>query len=255
MSDIVNVINLIDKPIDEVKEKLAIFSSAFDINQLSQTGFSQMIHDKKENLYNDIEHEVATYIQSASNNLIEVPTNVFLLPLITTDRFYLEKMNGILAHTDGTSNIFMYLNVDKRVESKYIHSISFHEYQHVVRNTIVKKKDPKTLLDVIIDEGCSELFVEYALGKDYVGRWATAISNNEIDQYIGRFKHKLSLTKVDEIQKIMYGNTLDYPLWLGYTMGYYIVNKFMKKAPQTQFEHLIRLNPYQIYYNSTSIDR
>ncbi|MFJ7404643.1 MULTISPECIES: DUF2268 domain-containing putative Zn-dependent protease [unclassified Lysinibacillus] len=214
-----------------------------------------MMHEKKENLYHDIEHEVATYIKSASIKLMEVPTNVFLLPLITTDVFYLEKMNGILAHTDGTSNIFIYLNVDKRVDSKFIQSISFHEYQHVVRNTIVKKKDPKTLLDVMIDEGCSELFVEYALGKDFVGEWATSLSNNEINQYIERFKHKLSLTKAEEIQKFMYGNTLEYPLWLGYSMGYYIVNNFMKKEPQTQFEHLIRLNPYQIYYNSTSIDR
>ncbi|MFJ5765379.1 DUF2268 domain-containing putative Zn-dependent protease [Lysinibacillus sp. NPDC093210] len=211
-----------------------------------------MMPEKKENLYHDIEHEVATYIKSASKKLMEVPTNVFLLPLITTDVFYLEKMNGILAHTDGTSNIFIYLNVDKRVDSKYIQSISFHEYQHVVRNTIVKKKDPKTLLDVMIDEGCSELFVEYALGKDYVGEWATSLSNNEINLYIERFKHKLSLTKADEIQKFMYGNTLEYPLWLGYSMGYCIVNNFMKKEPQTQFEHLIRLNPYQIYYNSTS---
>ncbi|MFJ7664360.1 DUF2268 domain-containing putative Zn-dependent protease [Lysinibacillus sp. NPDC097162] len=214
-----------------------------------------MMHDKKENLYDNIEHEVATYIKSASNQLMEVPTNVFLLPLITKDVFYLEKMNGILAHTDGTSNIFIYLNVDKRVDSKFIQSISFHEYQHVVRNTIVKKKEPKTLLDVMIDEGCSELFVEDALGKDYVGEWATSLSNNEINLYLERFKHKLSLTKADDIQKFMYGNTLEYPLWLGYSMGYYIVNNFRKKEPQIKFEHLIRLNPYQIYYNATSIDR
>lgn len=251
----VNVINFIDKPINQVKEKLDIFGTALNIDQLFLTGISQKMQENMENLYLDIEHDVAAYIKAASNHLIEVPTNVFLLPLNTTDVFYLEKMNGILAHTDGTSNIFMYLNVNKRVDSKLIQSMSFHEYQHVVRNTIVKQKNPKTLLEVMIDEGCSEVFVEVALGKDYVGEWATSLSNSEITLYIERFKHMLNSTKADEIQRFMYGNTQEYPLWLGYTIGYYIVNNFIKKEPQTQFEQLIRLNPYQMYYKSTSIDR
>lgn len=217
-----------------------------------QVGISQIEYEKKEKnfLYQNIEKEVLTYIVSASNKLIRIPSNVFLLPLITTDLFYLEKMNGVLAHTDGETNIFIYLNNDKKVDSKFIKSICFHEYQHVVRNSIVKQEKNKTLLDVIIDEGCSELFVQYTLGKDYVGEWATSLTTDEIKKYLERFRHKLYLTEANEIQKFMYGNSSEYPLWLGYSIGYRIVNDFMSNEPTMEFEDLIRHNPFQVYYKS-----
>ncbi|MFJ6207168.1 DUF2268 domain-containing putative Zn-dependent protease [Lysinibacillus sp. NPDC092081] len=204
----------------------------------------------KDNMYENIENEVFNFINSASNRLIKVPTNVYLLPFVTKDLTFVEKMNGVVAHTDGNNTIYIYLNVKRRVSMDNIKSICFHEYQHVVRNSIVESKESKTLLDVIIDEGCSEVFVEYALGKEYVGKWATVLSKNEINKYLEMFKHKLELTEPYEIQKFMLGNSSEYPLWLGYSMGYHLVYNYKNNEFVKDFESLIRINPYQVYLKS-----
>ncbi|WP_146551454.1 DUF2268 domain-containing putative Zn-dependent protease [Rummeliibacillus sp. SL167] len=253
-----NVINLIYNSIEEIGAGLSENASRLNIDQLVDLGLIRMIEDKSDksvlkNFYQDIDEKISGYFKIASEKTCEMQSQIFLLPLVKNS-FYLDKMNGILAHTDGDSNIYIYLDIENKVNSNYIKSICIHEYQHILRNFIGKQKKSKTLLDVFIDEGCSEAFVESILGGGFVGNWATNLTPYELKTYLALYEDKLYITDVYEIQKIMYGNQLDIPLWLGYSLGYAIVKSYMENQTYKDFTDLIKLDPYEVYYKSSFYD-
>ncbi|WP_139994824.1 DUF2268 domain-containing putative Zn-dependent protease [Kurthia sp. Dielmo] len=248
-----NVINLIYNSIEEIGVGLSENASRLNIDQLVDLGLIRIVEEKSilNKFYQDINEKISEYFKIASEKTCDIQSQIFLLPLVKNS-FYLDKMNGILAHTDGDSNIYIYLDIENKVNSKYIKSICIHEYQHILRNFIGKPKNSKTLLDVLIDEGCSEAFVESILGGRFVGNWATNLTPDELKTYLALYEDKLDITDVYEIQKIMYGNQLDIPLWLGYSLGYAIVKSYMENQSykDLDFTDLIKLDPYEVYYKS-----
>lgn len=246
------IFNLLNKNKKNIDLELQKNNSLFNIEQLIAINFintsnyeTQITHHKNiENIILSCFNKIAIYF----NN---IKLKVFLLPLIHNE-FYEKEMNGVLAHTDGGSNIYLYLNLKQSIEPDEVKRIIIHESQHILRNNLKETNRIKTLLDVLIDEGASEFFVEEILGGNYVGKWANNLNPKEISEYAFTFKEKLTSTDPMEIQEVMFGNTHNIPLWFGYSWGYSIIKSYIQRNSNNNYNIIDLINTNSSYIYSIS---
>lgn len=154
---------------------------------------------------------------------------VFILPSDQTNR----RMNRMLNGKSGVAfhnKLFLFINTDHSL--KEIFALLIHEYHHVCRLAAYKKmKERPVLLDTIILEGMAEQAVYKQLGKDYLAPWTSYYSQDEL----GHMWERLILPQYDlpknhpKHDRILYGGGF-IPEMAGYCVGYYLVNKYLKKT-------------------------
>ncbi len=126
-----------------------------------------------------------------------------------------------------------------------LHSLA-HEFQHVVRLRMPQWH--LTLLECMITEGLSDHFMVQVFNCE-IPRWSKAISEDEIIHYMNKAKpilaveHKSWDKEFNEKYFVpwMFGRSGDDPIpgWTGYTLGWRIVDNYLKAHPGTHASTLV----------------
>lgn len=149
-----------------------------------------------------------------------------------------ELMTGVTAHTINKNSILFYIYPWADNLSEKLKCVCFHEYAHVYRNTHIFPK-VRNLLEMLVDEGIAESVVKEALGSDQVGIWAKQdVSTQEIEMYI----RNLYSTEPNILISLMFGNKqLNIKDWLGYSVGYQLVQEYIADNNIDSIKSIIHL--------------
>ncbi|WP_193064514.1 DUF2268 domain-containing putative Zn-dependent protease [Oceanobacillus oncorhynchi] len=179
---------------------------------------------------------------------MKVELDLIILPLNQNNIFYNREMKGIVAHTIGKEQIIFYINPNNPKIKSSIQSLFIHEYQHLINNSINNRKS--NLMDIIIDEGFSELLVEKTLGEEELGAWANRYSGRYLIQFNKLIWLNRNSKDINLISTILNGSEKDnIPLWLGYSYGYNVVKNYSMKNNNLEFLDLITMDNENIISN------
>ncbi len=182
-------------------------------------------------------------LSKCQKKLPSKPSKIFLFP--TFNSFIKNKMNGVSGFSPQANTILIYLNPSrKNWETALKHTIT-HEYNHSVVYNFHKWK---SLLDSIIFEGFAENFREQVVGGER-SPWTKAVSPEECKKYFSNLKEKLNLQNHQLEREVFFGSN-NYPLWLGYSLGYQIVKSFLNKSKEKYWSDIIKANPKKILKQS-----
>jgi uncharacterized protein YjaZ len=145
-------------------------------------------------------------------------------------------------------NGIVFLFVSTELEEKEIKALFAHEYHHICRLAYLNKAPQEMLLkDSLIIEGLAESAVEKLYGERWLSPWTKRYTFDEaIVIWKEHFVPVLNLKGVINHQPFLYGNPSEgLPQWIGYTMGYRLVQSYLKnKGPQK--EHILNKTPTEI---------
>ncbi len=102
-----------------------------------------------------------------------------------------------------------------------------HEMHHAMRMQTIGYGE--TLLDGIISEGLADHFDEEIYGKRIPGIWTAALSSEDIHLYLKKAKSMFNSTEYNHAE--WFFGTDKIPKWTGYSLGYYIIDKYLKLNP------------------------
>lgn len=165
----------------------------------------------------------------------EIP--IYIFPSDPNSRELKDNFNGKsgLAFADK-----LFLFVSQNNSEHELKALFTHEYNHVCRlNKFSKKEEDYVLLDSIVLEGLAENAVLEQLGESYIANWTSYYTDTELENMWHRVilpSHSLPM-HYGKHQAILYGLRL-YPKMIGYCVGYYLVQKYLKENKLTSKELL-----------------
>lgn len=168
--------------------------------------------------------------------------NIFVFP--TFDEFVKEKMAGASGYSFWKNTIIIYIFPDG-YSDKAVGETLCHEFAHAVS---LNYNEIKTLLDQIIADGIAEHFREEAIGG---GRapWAASISRDKAKEIFNEIKNCLDSEDWNIRNEVFYGSG-KYPNWSGYSIGYYIIEDFLSKHRELNWNDVIKIKSWDILLKS-----
>ncbi|MBU1198403.1 MAG: DUF2268 domain-containing protein [Nanoarchaeota archaeon] len=194
--------------------------------------------------------EIFLCLELSSNNKKELLKNIkqafrkcspFIIEKVTVlifstdDKFVIRKMNGIAGFSNMKNLIILNIHPTKGWQ-KALRETFIHEIAHVLTPKYHSKII--TLRDYLVFDGLAEHFREHFLG----GRkavWVKSISEKQAILIFNKIKKYLD-SKSDDLYRKLFFGTGKYPLWAGYAIGYYVVEKYLKKQGKLNWKSLFR---------------
>lgn len=164
--------------------------------------------------------------------------NVFAFPTIS--KFTIEKLNGVAGFTPWKKTILIFINPVENWETALKETIC-HEYAHTISHEFHKWE---TLLDSIIFEGLAEHFREKVVGGKRAP-WTSILEEKEINQLITKITPLLENKDFETYSKVFFGNE-EFKQWTGYSLGYYIVKRFILKTKLEDWNVILKKEPKEI---------
>lgn len=208
-----------------------------DIPKISKYNF------KIEKITEIIEDTIKICHRISKNNI----TNIFVFP--TFNNFVKQKMNGAFGCTPYKNTILIFLNPQNRKWEKALASTIAHEFNH---SSILNYNTWETLLDSLIFEGLAENFKEKIIGGK--SPWIKALNLSQSKKIFLSLENKLD-SKDYNLYRSVFLENKEYPLWTGYSIGYYIVRSFIKMNPDLKWPEIMKLNPNEILKKSNFIKK
>lgn len=133
------------------------------------------------------------------------------------------------------------LFVSAKLELEELHALFIHEYHHICRRRFIS--EPPTLLDSILMEGLAEHAVESLLGEHALNSWTKRYSLAEAPYYWNtHFIQELYLRGLHKHKAFLLGDVaLNLPPWIGYCLGYRIVEAFQEKMGPYDVKQLLSM--------------
>lgn len=159
--------------------------------------------------------------------------------------FPAEKRSKRLKHDfNGKSGLAfkdkLFLFVSEENETDEIRALFTHEYNHVARLKKANKKEVDfVLLDAVVLEGLAENAVRERFGEDWLASWTSYYSDEELAKLWKTLIHPH--WEIQENHRkyydLLYGLRF-YPKMLGYSVGYFLVKKYLETNHLTTKEIL-----------------
>lgn len=169
------------------------------------------------------------------------PKNISLYIFPTNNNFIIEEMNGISGFAPYQNNIFLFINQSAFQNKEKIKETILHEFNHTC---FYEKHTWNSLLDSFIAEGLADLYTIEIL-KSKIPDWSNNFSLNEIKQFWPQLKDKLD--QEDLHSQVFWGSENKFPNWLGYSIGFQILNLFRKHHPNLTWKEILNHTPKQIF--------
>jgi uncharacterized protein YjaZ len=171
---------------------------------------------------------------------------IFLYPWFPDD-----ENQAVFHGTMGTCfyATFFHVYVDFRDYSKdSLKETVAHEYNHAVFKQT--QNGNGSLLDVMIMEGLAEHFQEQVCNGE-PSPWAQAIERSQLVNKIKSIEDHLRKTaEYGELYaKIFYGKG-EYSRWLGYSIGYWIIDSYIASKENIDWAKLMQLSSAEILENA-----
>ena len=151
--------------------------------------------------------------------------SIFIFPIKIESENTIKK-NGIAY----PGKLLLFISTD--LPEYGLKSLLAHEYNHVCRfKNLGLELKHIPLKDSLVIEGLGEFSVQEQYGKKWLSPWTKKYSFEEtIELWRKYFIPALNMTGRDKQTVFMYGNNnKPFPNWIGYSIGYQIVNSFQKK--------------------------
>lgn len=151
--------------------------------------------------------------------------SIFLFPIKIESENKIKK-NGIAY----PGKLLLFISAD--LPDYGLKSLLAHEYNHVCRfQNLGLELEQIPLKDSLIIEGLGEFSVQEQYGEKWLSPWTKKYSFEQtIKLWKKYFIPALNMTGRDKQTVFMYGNNNNpFPNWIGYSIGYQIVDSFQKK--------------------------
>lgn len=206
--------------------------------------YSPPSSDAIEKILNSIKNSTAKSQEKLQNE--ESPLRVFVYP------WFPNESDQIFRGTMGTAfwanSFHLYIDTND-FSTESLENTVVHEYNHAM---YFNHHSPfeQTMLGVIIMEGLAENFRDDVNGGN-PSPWAVAIEEKDVKNQLDDIKEYLdsSAENNDLYKEIFYGSG-KYKRWIGYSIGYRIVNSFMSSHLDMKWEDLMKLEPSMIIKKS-----
>ena len=171
-----------------------------------------------------------------------------LLPIKDVDIVFYEnpkgtinEIGGIGGLTPNAHQVFISLNPNhpnfKHALREDLLFTLAHEFHHTVRWQ--KQVEGDTLLEALIFEGLADHFAMEVTGRQKPSPWSHALTPEQKEIFMKKAEQ--------EWNKPTYNNNLWFfgsepekiPRWTGYTLGYDLVDDYLKKHPETSASKLV----------------
>lgn len=165
---------------------------------------------------------------------------IFVFP--TFDTFTVEMMNGVGGFSPRKNVIFLYLNLNGKDWKKSLKDTLIHEFAHSVSDFYLGGEN-FNLGEGMVFDGLAEHFRKINFGGNDM--LIEAVSKEDCMEYFEELKSKLDSTDFDFYMEVFYG-TGKYPSWMGYSLGYYLIEKYLTTLSKIDWNILLRKNPKEI---------
>lgn len=175
-------------------------------------------------------------IIKSANYLLEIIKSK--IPLPNMDIVFYDNPDGAIPHlgvgaqTINPNLVFISLDPDfqhfERVINGEVERILVHELHHCVR-----WQHPgygKTLLQALISEGLADHF-DIEVTKKKPQRWNIALTNKQMVSFRKKAKKEYYKKDYDHYSWFFGSKRKGIPKWTGYTIGFNIVGKYLKRHP------------------------
>ncbi len=126
----------------------------------------------------------------------------------------------------------LFLFVSKDLSDEEIKASLVHEYNHVCRLQFLNLSPSKTTLeDSLIIEGLGEYAVKEVCGPKRLAPWIKLYSHDEaLEIWKKHFIPSLKVKDIKNHQLFLFGQPRSpFPKWIGYHIGFHLVDSFVKK--------------------------
>ncbi|RKL67742.1 hypothetical protein CR203_10375 [Salipaludibacillus neizhouensis] len=167
-------------------------------------------------------------------NLLEDLQKDFSGPNVDIILFPLNKEHSTMNDLGGKNGCsfpkFILLFWHESVTNNHLQSLLIHEYHHVARIFHQSQDEQKiTLIESMIMEGLAEWEVLSRLGENYQAPWTKLYADHVLEKWwYDVYREHFSIRGRIHHQLLLFGGRDGIPRWLGYQLGYYIVNKYFK---------------------------
>ncbi|KAB8137523.1 DUF2268 domain-containing protein [Gracilibacillus oryzae] len=153
---------------------------------------------------------------------------IFIFPSNHHSKELTERFSGC-AGLSFPKQLFLFLS--HQATRKQAAAVFLHEYSHTCRlNYFRKPEESYTLLDAIILEGIAEHLVRTIIGEDSGSKWIEQYPEDTARKYFTKWiAANINITRYEpKHDLLMYGDKHGIPQNLGYHMGYYILQQYIK---------------------------
>lgn len=202
---------------------------------------------------------IQTHILLASNQLTQFQETIKTLsseaiqkttqyiPIDNVDIIFYASSIGIIDDLGFggrclTKNVIMipinssFLNLKQSLENNLKRTMA-HELYHCVRNYSYGEK--RTLLHSLVDEGLADHF-DIEVNQTFPQRWDTALTEEQSTQYMELARKEFNSPTYDHRAWFFGSKEKQIPRWTGYTLGFKLVDTYLKKHPEKKPSHLYK---------------
>ncbi|MCH7568627.1 MAG: hypothetical protein IIA87_04355 [Nanoarchaeota archaeon] len=191
--------------------------------------------------FKDVVKEVEWVIRKTHNILGKREIIIYILP--TNSLFIIKKMGGVTGWPawENIVHIYVYPTKNWRLNFK---STLLHELAHSMQDYYSYEMN---LFDHLIADGLAEHFQEKFLNgkRNPFTKVVSKKKAKEIFKKVRPFMNKTMTDSDPDIHVELFFGSKKYPHWAGYTIGYYLVEDFLKNKKHISWEKLFRQKPQE----------
>ena len=192
--------------------------------------------DQSKNIQEIVENSLDKAMNILENNNT---VQVYLVP--TLNKFLKEYMDGIQGFCASRNAIHLYIHPDCNLETALIETL-VHEYNHTV---FYIYHTWKTVEEGLIAEGLAEHFRSEIVGGKRA-KWTEVFDEKESTLWLEKIRPTLNSEAGQDYYNVFVNfDEEPYPLWTGYTIGYYLIERF-RKQNKLNWQELMQVKPNEV---------
>jgi hypothetical protein len=147
-----------------------------------------------------------------------------------------KKFDGSNATATYYRTVHIYIDITSYTKKGILKTLA-HELNHLYFFDS-RKSFSFSIRDMLIMEGLAEHFREYMVGGK-VAPWSKALNDKQIISAIKKVEPFFESTKREDYENIFFGSK-GFKRWTGYTLGYYLVKRFIKNNKNLSWEKIMK---------------
>lgn len=173
-----------------------------------------------------IENDVRAALQTA-NDLLPGPATTVCIMAGDTASGYLRDLHGVGGFTPGAGKVWLTILPEGDWKEWVIHAVA-HEYHHSV--WMAGDREIADLSDYLVFEGRADSFARL-VDPERQPPWTDAFGEADERRAWETLRAHLASTDAPTMQALMFGGVNDVPRWTGYTIGFRLVQAYLKAHP------------------------
>jgi uncharacterized protein YjaZ len=174
---------------------------------------------------------------------------ICIYPLDPADRGTVERMHGVVGTCVG-DNILMQINPTAPGWLDWVPYVLAHEYHHTIwgyNYFAVQGYTKMDLLTGFIVDGQADSFAG-ALFPDFIPLWVNGLTPQQEASLWLEVRSRLRSEDPADYRRFMFGDeAAGIPWCAGYTLGYRLVQNYLRKHSGQSWVDLLNINPWNIY--------